>query len=86
MILGMVVTNIVATVKHAALKGHTLLWIQPITSDGAANGEGFIALDSIEAGPGDTVIVCNEGAGCKHIFDAGLFPVNHVIAGFVDRV
>lgn len=86
MILGRVVEAIVATQKHAALKGHSLFWVQPLKADGSANGDAFLALDSVDAGPGDLVLVCNEGTGCRQIFDAGIFPVNHVIAGYVDAV
>ena len=86
MILAKVVDNIVATAKHASLSGHHLFWVQPITADGKPSGDAFIALDSVQSGPGDTVLVCNEGTGCRQIFDAGVFPVNHVIAGFVDEV
>jgi len=62
------------------------MWVQPVAADGARNGDPFIALNSVAAGPGDTVIICNEGTGCRQIFDAGVFPVNHVIAGFVDGI
>lgn len=91
MILGKVVEQIVASDKHATLKGHHLFWVQPVTITNGAevstNGDAFIALNSVGAGPGDTVLVCNEGTGCRQIFDiAGPFPVNHVIAGFVDSV
>lgn len=87
MILAQVVDNIVATEKHAALHGQQLFWVQPITAEGGKNGDPFIALNSVDAGPGDVVVVCNEGTGCRQIFDfTGSFPVNHVIAGFVDRI
>lgn len=87
MILGQVIDSIVASQKHPALHGHQLFWVRPITADGKPNGDAFIALNSVSAGPGDTVIVCNEGSGCRQIFDGpDAFPVNHVIAGFVDAV
>lgn len=86
MILGKVVEPVVATEKHSALRGHKLLWVQPVRDDQTKNGEAFLALDSVDAGPGDLVIVCNEGTGCRQIFDAGVFPVNHVIAGVVDGI
>ena len=86
MILGRVTENIVSTDKHPALAGHHLFWVQPVTAEGGRNGEAFIALNSADAGVGDLVIVCNEGTGCRQIFDAGVFPVNHVIAGVVDSV
>jgi microcompartment protein CcmK/EutM len=86
MILAKVLTQIVSTEKHPSLKGHHLYWVQPVKAEGGPNGDPFIALNSVDAGPGDTVIVCNEGTGCRQIFDAGIFPVNHVIAGFVDQI
>lgn len=86
MILGRVVENLVSTYKHPALHGHHLFWVRPVTAEGGPNGDAFIALNSVDAGVGDLVIVCNEGTGCRQVFDAGVFPVNHVIAGVVDTV
>lgn len=87
MILAQVVDSIVSTDKHPALKGHVLLWVRPIRADGSEGGDPFIALDNVSAGPGDTVLVCNEGTGCRQLFDIKHpFPVNHVIAAFVDVV
>ncbi|MEW6056663.1 MAG: EutN/CcmL family microcompartment protein [Bdellovibrionota bacterium] len=86
MILARVVESLVASQKHPALQGHALFYVQPILANGTASGEAFVALNSVDAGPGDVVLVCNEGTGCRQIFDAGIFPVNHVIAGFVDQI
>ncbi len=86
MILAKVLESIVCTQKHDALKGHHLFLVQPLNASQNPEGETFIALNSVDAGPGDTVLVCNEGTGCRQIFDAQIFPVNHVIAGFVDQL
>lgn len=87
MILGRVLDTIVSTAKHETLSGHHLFWVQPLTAEGDKAGDAFIALNSVDAGPGDMVIVCTEGTGCRQIFDTTVaFPVNHVIAGFVDHL
>ena len=86
MILAKVVEPIVSTQKHATLHAQQLFWVQPIDANGHAMGDAFIALNSVDAGAGDCVIVCNEGTGCRQISNIdGIFPVNHVIAGYVDR-
>ena len=60
MILCRVDGTVVATVKHPAFLGRTLLIVQPITEAGAAVGKSFIAVDHAQAGEGDRVLVLRE--------------------------
>ncbi len=61
MILARVVGNVVATQKDSRYEGGRLLLVQPIDTDGSSLGAEMIALDSLDAGEGDTVVVVREG-------------------------
>jgi ethanolamine utilization protein EutN len=61
MILARVVGNVVATQKDARYEGGRILLVQPIALDGSDDGAELLALDSVDAGVGDTVVVVREG-------------------------
>ena len=86
MILARVVGEVVATTKHAHLQGRTLLLIQPVTPTGEATGRVSIAVDCAQAGPGDHVLVTDEGNGAAQVLRRGRGAVRTVIVGVVDQV
>ena len=48
----------VATVDtHPSFDGRKLLIVQPLDENGAATGDSFLAVDMVQAGAGDTVLV-----------------------------
>lgn len=61
MILARVVGNVVATQKDSRYEGSRILVVQPIDLDGSKLGDELLALDSVDAGVGDTVVVVREG-------------------------
>jgi len=65
MILARVVGNVVATQKNYRYEGGRLLVVRPIELDGAYSGDEMLALDSVDAGVGDTVILVREGWGAS---------------------
>lgn len=65
MILARVLGNVVATQKNARYDGARVLLVQPILPDGSPRGATLIALDSVDAGEGDIVIVVQEGWGAS---------------------
>jgi ethanolamine utilization protein EutN len=76
-----------ATVKHPAFAAHTLLVVQPIDSQGADTGASFVAMDNVQAGAGDRVIVLGEGRGVRQILQQGeKVPVRSLIVGIVDDI
>lgn len=86
MILGDVIGEMVATVKHGSLEGRRLLVIRPLTPEGAPDGETLIALDAVDAGPGDRVLVNQEGRSAEGILGLEKIPVRSVVVGVVDEV
>ena len=85
MILAEVVGPVVATIKHATFHSRKILMVRPVDQQGRKAGPSFLAFDDdIKAGPGDRVLVCREGNGCRQIWKDSSAPVNSVIVGIVD--
>ena len=78
--------NIVATVKHPTYVGHKIMVVQPIDEKQNDVGASFIAVDLVQAGPGDTVLVMQEGNGVRQILKQQKLPIRSVIVGIVDAV
>jgi ethanolamine utilization protein EutN len=78
--------NVVATVKHPTYRGHKLMVVQPIDERGGDTGDIFLAVDLVQAGPGDTVLVMQEGNGVRQILKEQKLPIRSVIIGIVDAI
>lgn len=82
-----VVGNVVAAVKHPMYQGQPLMIVQPIDAHGRDVGASFLAVDHVQAGPGDHVIVLTEGTGVRQILELGTqVPIRSLIVGIVDAV
>ena len=86
MYLGRVVGSVVATVKIPHLEGRRLLLVDQLGLDGRETGDYDIAVDVVQAGPGDTVLVLDEGNGARQILNLDPGAVRAVIVGVVDEV
>ncbi len=78
--------NVVATIKHPTYRGHKLMIVQPIDEHGADTGTTFLAVDLAQAGPGDRVLVMQEGNGVRQILKEQKLPIRSIIIGIVDEV
>lgn len=86
MFLARVVGDVVATVKHPALEQRKLLLVQPLTGEGVPTGRPTIAVDSVDAGVGDHVLVVDEGNSAAQVLHRPRGPVRTVVVGVVDEV
>jgi ethanolamine utilization protein EutN len=86
MILGKVIGNVVATIKLKIYEGYKILIIQPIHPEGRATGKPFLAIDTVQAGPGDIVLVIDEGNSARLIINDTMAPVRSVVAAVVDEI
>jgi bacterial microcompartment shell vertex protein len=76
-----------ASVKHPAYAGRTLFVVQPLDEHGKDAGTSFVAIDHVQAGVGDKVIVVTEGNGVRQILGMGdIVPIRSIIVGVVDHV
>jgi microcompartment protein CcmK/EutM len=77
---------VVATVKHPSMNGRKLLVCRPIDPrTGAVGGSELIAIDSVQAGPGDRVLVCDEGNAARLVLGDSTAPIRTMIVAIVDQ-
>ena len=86
MILGRVIGDVVSNAKHPHAEGRTMQLVQPVTADGRDRGQPVIALDTVSAAEGDTVLMLDEGNGAAQVLRRERGGVRSVIVGVVDRV
>ncbi len=86
MFLGRVIGNVVATQKEPKYEGKVLLIVQPISLEGEDHGIAVVAVDSVGAGPGETVLVVVEGRSTALAMDRKLVSANAAIVGIVDHI
>lgn len=84
--LGRVVGRVWATAKDESLAGLKILLVRPTDLRGEARGEAYLALDTVDAGEGERVLVLDEGAGAGQVLELDNPPVRTVIVGVVDEV
>jgi ethanolamine utilization protein EutN len=82
MLAGQVVDNIWATRKADSLVGLKLMVVKLI--DGSSDGKLVIAVDTIGAGIGERVILC-EGSSARKMLGQDTIPVDAVIIGIIDE-
>lgn len=81
-----VLGTVVSTVKHPKYKGLKLFVVQPLDETGVPNEPSFLAVDVVQSGVGDRVLVISEGNGARQIFKEEVLPIRSVIVGVIDEV
>jgi ethanolamine utilization protein EutN len=79
-----VVGEVVATARHPALDGRKLLVVQPVDAVDRPSGRALLAVDAVQAGPGERVLLVDEGGAAALVLGRE-GPVRSVIVGHVDR-
>ncbi|HKI78435.1 MAG TPA: EutN/CcmL family microcompartment protein [Ignavibacteriaceae bacterium] len=85
MFLGKVIGNVWATQKYEALKSFKLMFVQPINSNQENIGEPIIAVDTIGAGPGETIFYITASEAVIPL-PVDMAPVDASIVGIVDTI
>ena len=78
--------TVVSPVQHPVLEGERLLLVVPLDPDGRPTGPTRIAIDRASAGPGERVLVIDEGNAGRQLLEAPDAPVKTVVVGIVDYV
>jgi len=86
MILGRVYGEVVATRKHPSHERRKILMVQPIHPDGSDRGEVILALDGVDAGVGDRVLVVQEGYAAMAAVNRPNSPTGMSIVGVIDTI
>ena len=83
--LGKVVGTVVAPTKNATLVGSKLLIVQPLNLDGMNTISLQVAVDTIGAGNGDTVLI-TSGSSARHTMGDDNSAVDAAIVGIVENI
>ena len=85
MILGRVVGTVVATRKDDRLTGAKLLVVRTIDPTGKDEAAHMVAIDTVDAGPRDRVLVVT-GSSARMAYGLKDLPVDAAIVGVIDTV
>ena len=85
MLLARVTGTVVATRKDERLVSNKLLVVRPVDPAGKAEGSSLVAVDTVDAGVGETVLIVS---GSSARMASGMIdcPVDAAIVGIVDNI
>ncbi|MGB5287626.1 MAG: EutN/CcmL family microcompartment protein [Ignavibacteriaceae bacterium] len=87
MILAKVKGNLVSTQKNSYLVGQKLLLAHPIDLNNNYIGKNdVVAIDVVDAGIGDTVLLVQEGKAVQQILGHKNAPVHSIVVAVVDSI
>jgi len=87
MIIAKVLGNIVATQKNHRYENARVMLCEQMTPEGETTGHTILALDSVDSGVGDPVLIVQEGwsASTSATGKAGA-AIDSAIVGVIDRI
>ena len=85
MLLAKVVGTVVATRKDPRLVSNKLMVIRPIDPRGKADGQYLVAVDTVDAGVGETVLIVS-GSSARMAAGMKDCPVDAAVVGIVDSI
>jgi microcompartment protein CcmK/EutM len=87
MMLARVTASVVATEKHPHYRGQKILVVQPVDPQGKPKGRSLLAVDGVQAGTGDLVLVVDEGGSARAVIgDESAVTIRTAICAIVDTV
>jgi ethanolamine utilization protein EutN len=84
--LARVIAHVVSTQKHPFYSGRKTFIVKAVDLAGREQGPAFVAVDRVQAGIGDLVLLMQEGSSARTIYNDAEAPVRSVIVGVVDHV
>lgn len=86
MLIARVIGEVVATQKHASHGSRKMLLVQPLTLEGKDRGDAVIALDSVDAGVGDRVLLVQEGWSAMTGVGRPSSPIDAAVIAVIDDI
>jgi ethanolamine utilization protein EutN len=83
--IGRVTGNVVSTINHPFFDGRSLMICDILDVNGEPDGY-TIAVDTVGAGVGETVLIIDEGNSARQIFGLTTGPIRAAITGIVDSI
>lgn len=86
MFIARVEGTVTAPQKNKELEGHKLLVVQQLDLEMKPSAPTIIALDKVDAGIGDLVLVMKEGGSARIVLENNKIPVQAVVVGVIDKI
>lgn len=87
MLIARIIGDVTATHKHPSHEGQKLLLVQPLELDLASpRGDAVIAVDAVDAGLGDLVLLVTEGFSAMTSVQRPESPIDMAVIGVIDVV
>lgn len=86
MLIARVIGNVVATQKAPSHEGQKILLVQPLNLDGSDRGEPVVAMDAVDAGVGERVLLSTEGYSAMTAVGRPNSPIDTAVIGVIDSV
>jgi microcompartment protein CcmK/EutM len=84
--IGRVAGTVVSTISAPIFDHQRLLLCDLLTPTGEPTGDYTIAVDVVDAGAGETVLILDEGTGARQIMGRTVAPIRAVVVGIIDEV
>jgi microcompartment protein CcmK/EutM len=84
--LAHVVGTVVSTINVPVYDDRTLLLCDLVDPAGRPTGGYLIAVDTVGAGAGETVLLLDEGNSARQVLGLSVGPVRTLVVGIVDAV
>ena len=86
LLIGRVIGDVVATQKAPSHEGRKILVVQPLNLDGSDRGNPMLALDAVDAGAGERVLLSTEGFSAMTAVGRPNSPIDAAVIGIIDSV
>jgi len=84
--IGRITGTVVSTIHLPIITGRKMLLVDLMDLDGNETGDYVIAIDTVDAGAGETVLILDEGTGARQVLGEPDAPIRAVVVGIVDEV
>ena len=84
--IGKVAGTVVSTISVPVFESRLLLMCDIVDPTGEATGDYTIAVDTVGAGAGETVLILDEGTSARQVVGEEVAPIRTVVVGIVDEI
>ncbi|MBI4908852.1 MAG: EutN/CcmL family microcompartment protein [Acidobacteria bacterium] len=86
MLIARVIGEAVTTQKHKSHEGQKALVVQPLNLDGSERGDSVVAVDAVDAGVGNLVLLVTEGFSAMTSVGRPNSPIDMAVIGVIDHI
>jgi microcompartment protein CcmK/EutM len=84
MLIATIIGSVTSTVKHSTLTGWRLALVQPLGAKGQPEGDPQVAIDPLNAGTGQRVVINSDGKYLREIMKQEKCPARFIVCAVVN--